>query len=147
MLTGRILVVGIGNPLRGDDGFGPALAQRLAGYPGILAIDAGTAPENHLGPLRRAEVDTILVVDSGCLGREPGEWEIVEQEEAFAPGFTTHAPSPALFLDYLRASTSARIVLLAVQAKSLTLGAPMTPRVQSTLDVLVRAIAEMASAP
>jgi len=32
------LLIGIGNPARGDDGLGPALAEALAGEPGLEAI-------------------------------------------------------------------------------------------------------------
>jgi len=41
-LTGRILVAGVGNVLRGDDGFGPAVVERLADLPsGVEVIETG----------------------------------------------------------------------------------------------------------
>ena len=41
-MTGRILVAGVGNVLRGDDGFGPAVVERLADLPsGVEVIETG----------------------------------------------------------------------------------------------------------
>ena len=44
----RVAVVGVGQRLRGDDGAGPAVAQRLAPLAdaALLVVDAGHAPEN-----------------------------------------------------------------------------------------------------
>jgi coenzyme F420 hydrogenase subunit delta len=77
------LVLGCGNELFGDDGFGPAVARRLAAAPGrptsMLALDAGTGVrvvlfDVLLSPVRPREV---VVVDAVDLGRTPGEvWEI-----------------------------------------------------------------------
>ena len=38
---GKVVIVGIGNLLRGDDGFGPALIERLSGNVEARCIDAG----------------------------------------------------------------------------------------------------------
>ena len=77
------LVLGCGNELFGDDGFGPAVARRLAAAPArpppMLALDAGTGVRTVLfdvllSPVRPRKV---VVVDAVDLGRTPGEvWEI-----------------------------------------------------------------------
>ena len=74
----RTLVLGCGNVLLGDDGFGPAVARRLgeiADAPaGLCALDVGTSVREVLfdvllGPVRPRRV---VVVDAVDLGREPG---------------------------------------------------------------------------
>ena len=81
------LVLGCGNELFGDDGFGPAVARRLremADAPrGVCALDVGTAVRQVLfdvvlGPVRPRR---IVVVDAVDLGREPGEVWSVEAGE------------------------------------------------------------------
>ena len=81
------LVVGCGNVLFGDDGFGPAVARRLGEVPeappGMCAIDVGTSVREVLfdvlvGPARPRRV---VVVDAVDMGREPGEvWSIAAGE-------------------------------------------------------------------
>jgi coenzyme F420 hydrogenase subunit delta len=79
----QTLVLGCGNELFGDDGFGPAVARRLREMPdaprGVCALDVGTAVREVLfdvllGPVRPRRV---VVVDAVDLSREPGEvWSI-----------------------------------------------------------------------
>lgn len=77
--TCDVLVLGCGNELFGDDGFGPAVARRLRETPGLpqgaCVLDVGTAARQVLfdvllGPVRPRRV---VVVDAVDMGREPGE--------------------------------------------------------------------------
>ena len=43
-ISGKTLLVGIGNNLRGDDGAGPALIEAIAGRVSAECINAGSAP-------------------------------------------------------------------------------------------------------
>jgi coenzyme F420 hydrogenase subunit delta len=86
-----VLVVGCGNDLFGDDGFGPAVARRLlSGWntysgpveppPGACVLDVGTAVRTVLfdvllGPVRPRRV---VVVDAVDMGRSPGEVWCIE---------------------------------------------------------------------
>ena len=77
------LVLGCGNELFGDDGFGPAVARRLCHRPGLpeslLALDVGTSVREVLfnvvlSPVRPRR---IVVVDAVDMGRSPGDvWTI-----------------------------------------------------------------------
>jgi hydrogenase maturation protease len=62
----KTLLVGLGNPLSGDDGFGPLVLKRLveAGPlpPGVTAVDAGTDLLNHIESFSR--YDCIVLVDA-----------------------------------------------------------------------------------
>jgi len=69
------LVLGLGNPLRGDDGVGPAVIEwlRQRGLPpGVVAVDGGTPGLDLVLMLegrRRA-----IIVDTAAMGRVAGEW-------------------------------------------------------------------------
>ena len=61
----RVIVIGCGNALRGDDAVGPEVIRRLQGGAipaGITCIDAGTAGIDVV--LAAAGVDWLIVVDS-----------------------------------------------------------------------------------
>lgn len=83
----QTLVLGCGNELFGDDGFGPAVARRLREMsdapPGLCALDVGTSVRQVLfdvllGPVRPPRV---VVVDAVDLGRQPGDvWSIEASE-------------------------------------------------------------------
>ena len=70
----RILVAGVGNVLRGDDGFGVAVAQRLLEREvptGVQVLDIGIGGI-HLVQELFAGADALVVVDAVDLGNNPG---------------------------------------------------------------------------
>lgn len=74
-----ILILGCGNILIGDDGFGPAVAQYLRGNftipDDICVFDAGTSVREILFDtvLSEKKPSKIVVVDAMDCAREPGE--------------------------------------------------------------------------
>ena len=69
------LVVGLGNPLRGDDGIGPRLASELARRqlpPGVRVIDGGSG---GLDLLRLWDGwPRVVIVDAADVAQEPGRF-------------------------------------------------------------------------
>lgn len=139
---GKTVVVGVGNPLRGDDGFGPALIARLQGASKGVCIDAGHAPENHLGRILKEKPDTILLVDVADLGLAPGEYRVLEPREILKTGLTTHEMSPRMLIEFLEKETRAEILMLGVQPQTLALGQAMSARLSDTLDEVEKLIHE-----
>ncbi len=78
-LDKRVLVLGCGNPLFGDDGFGPAAVDYFREHfdaPGdVMLIDAGIGVRNILFDVAIGEGKTrkIVIVDAVDAGRVPGE--------------------------------------------------------------------------
>ncbi len=138
ILKGKVVIVGIGNVLKGDDGFGPALIERLNGKMNALCIDAGTAPENYTGKIVKAEPDTILLVDAAHLDLEPGRYRILKPDEILKSGFTTHDMSPRMFMEYIGSRTKAAIYMLGIQPEKISLGDEMSETVKKTLDEIAR---------
>lgn len=79
----RILVLGIGNTLLTDDGFGVHVVNRISESrdlgPGILIRDGGTMGLSLLPDIE--DSDALIVVDAGELGAEPGELRVFRDAE------------------------------------------------------------------
>jgi hydrogenase maturation protease len=70
----RAIVACFGNVLRGDDGFGVAVAQRMRAAPlpdGVEVMEVGTGGI-HLVQELLDPVEVLVVVDAVDLGRRPG---------------------------------------------------------------------------
>src|SRR5271157_5475175 len=134
----RTLILGIGNPLRGDDGLGPALIKRLQGKGGAVMIDAGDAPENHLFAIAKANPQAIVILDTARLGSQPGQVALVEVDDLVMSEATTHNAPLALFTKSLRSLTSADLFILAVEPEDLGIGTRLSPGVGETLDCLAQ---------
>ncbi|MGB9723858.1 MAG: hydrogenase maturation protease [Chloroflexia bacterium] len=68
-----VLILGLGNPLRGDDGFGPAVVEALSRLDlpaGVEVLDGGTAGLGLLPTIAGRE--RLLVVDVAEMGRPAG---------------------------------------------------------------------------
>ena len=80
----KVLVAGVGNLLRGDDGFGVVVAERLetSGVPdGVRVLDFGIGGI-HLVQELLAGVDALVVVDAVDFGRPPGTVLVIRPEVA-----------------------------------------------------------------
>jgi hydrogenase maturation protease len=78
----RIVVAGMGNLLRHDDGFGVAVAQRLLALPipeGVTVMEVGIGGI-HMVQALFDKIDALIVVDAVDLGRAPGSVVVIEPE-------------------------------------------------------------------
>jgi len=140
----RAVLIGVGNSLRGDDGFGPALVQAVAeNIPQALCIDAGTVPENYVPVALRLRPDVILVADCTDWGGKPGEVALFSPGEVESLPFLTHGFPLSLVLEELLRRSQAEIKVLAVQGSRLTLGLPLSPPVAAVVDELAAGFAAL----
>ena len=142
ILKGKTVILGLGNTLRGDDGFGPALIERLKGNTQALCFDAGTAPENYAGKIAKENPDTVLIVDAAHLDLAPGSFRLLEGKDILKNGFTTHDMSPGMFMEHLSTQTKSKIYMLGVQPQNISLGSEMSDAVKKALDNIEKLITE-----
>ncbi len=85
------LVIGLGNPLRGDDGLGVRVVQMLAAQAlpsNVEVIDGGT---QGLGIVNLMEGwPRVIVVDAADVGRPPGQFVRFTLDEAHLLGNDRH---------------------------------------------------------
>lgn len=126
----RTLILGIGNRLKGDDGVGPFICDLIQDRVPSPVIDAGTAPENYLGPISRLEPEAILVLDAADLHAVPGCMALLERENLGWSGCSTHTTSLGFMLSTLARSQQIRFRLLGIQPVSVCLGEALSPPVR-----------------
>jgi len=97
ILSEKTCVVGIGNPLRGDDAVGPLVAEGLLageGPPeGISVVNAEDVLESHLFPVAESDAPNVLLIDAVRLeGAAPGSLVLgrLEELECADDGCSTH---------------------------------------------------------
>ena len=79
-MSPRVIVGCVGNVLRGDDGFGPAVAERLTGLPdGTEVVETGIGGIALLQELL-AGCDGLVLIDALDRGEEPGTVFLIEPE-------------------------------------------------------------------
>jgi coenzyme F420 hydrogenase subunit delta len=147
------LVLGCGNELFGDDGFGPAVARflgRRTDLPDSMAVlDAGTGVRQVLFDLLLSPVRPrrIVVVDAVDMGRAPGEvWRIEAEElpEAKCDDFSMHQLPTSNLLRELAELAGVEVSCLVAQVAGLPaevkpgLSAPAQQAVARAVEMILR---------
>ena len=80
-MTGRMLVAGVGNIFLGDDGFGVAVANRLAGadLPSWVQVADYGISGMHLAYDLADGYETAILVDTAQRGEAPGTLTVIEE--------------------------------------------------------------------
>ena len=117
LIQGRVLVMGVGNPCRGDDAAGSLLAQLISDVPGVRVIDAQDVPENYLRQVVGEEPDTVVLIDSVDLDSAPGSVALLDKDQVAGYWPSTHRVPLSLLMNYLERETHARIFLIAIQPR------------------------------
>ncbi len=136
IFKGKVVIVGIGNIMRRDDGFGPALINRIKDKTDALCIDAGPVPENYLGSIIKEKPDTILLVDAVHMEKRPGDYDVFRKQDILRGGFTTHNMSPVMIIEYLGKETNADIYMLGIQPQNVFFGDELSARLNRALREL-----------
>lgn len=148
-----VVVLCCGNVLFGDDGFGPAVAERINTSQAVpdwaVVIDAGTAVRELLFDMILSERQPRLavVVDAVNLGREPGEvFEISLSEipRIKVSEFSLHQAPTSNLLQELQEVGGMRIAVIACQVESIAeeMSSDISSVVTSAVDRAARLIAD-----
>jgi len=144
-IQGNTVVVGIGNPCRGDDAAGSLVARQIRDVPGVAAIDAQDVPENHWRQIVNQRPDTIILVDSVNLKSPPGSVAVLDKDQIAAHWPSTHRMPAGALMGFFERETHAHIFLIAIQPRQTEFMQSVSAEVQSSVagvaDVLNQVLA------
>lgn len=142
----RVVVAGVGNPIRMDDYLGVRIVQDLQGRvsESVYLIECETVPESYMPQIIDFSPTHILLIDAALLGSKPGTFKLVKPERLTAfPAFSTHIFPLRIFCEHLRKTTKAKIGLLLVEPQTSDFGEGLTPSVQAAVKEIVHALIEV----
>ena len=145
MADSRVVVVGVGNRQRGDDGAGPEVARRIAAGGVHEARESGGDPVALLDAWRAA--GAAVLVDAVRSGAPAGtihrfDASAVALPEALAGATSTHALGLAGAIELGRAlgQLPARVVVYGVEGERFEPGERLSPRVGAALGELIERV-------
>lgn len=145
------IILGIGNPLGGDDAVGSFVARRIsekrqgkagAERPGafppqdITAIDAGAAPESYTSIIRRNRPEQLVLVDASDMGLPPGSIRLLSPENIATSSFSTHSMPLSAFVSYV-SEFCGQVYIIGIQPERTTIGGKLSTIVQKSADRVV----------
>lgn len=139
----KLIVLGVGNELKCDDGVGPYIIKKLKestveNNDRLLFIDAQTVPENFTGKIRKENPTHLIIVDACLMGGEPGDMKIVDKDDFASIGISTHSMSLSFFVKYLERDTDFGIIFVGIEPESMDYADTPTLTVENTADEFIK---------
>nr|MDO8100259.1 hydrogenase maturation peptidase HycI [Candidatus Njordarchaeota archaeon] len=145
----RLLILGVGNHLKGDDAAGIEFARQLKRQVGfsskINIIEAGLAPENFTWVIRKFHPSHILIVDAAQMGMPPGSMRIVEKGEIAGFSFSTHNLSLSLLVSYIKKEFDSEVVMVGIEPSNLEFGETISKPVVDAVERLIGTLRQVLS--
>ncbi|MDH5437953.1 MAG: hydrogenase 3 maturation endopeptidase HyCI [Candidatus Bathyarchaeota archaeon] len=131
----RVVIAGVGNPLRKDDFVGVKIVRNLRNKvsEAVYLIECETVPESFIQPIEEFKPTHILVIDAALLNLKPCSSKFIEPTQlAEQTAISTHALPLQIFCEYLARTTGAEIALLVIQPKDASFGEGLTSELERT---------------
>ena len=142
-------LVGVGNPLRRDDGVGPWIVGAVRGAisgTSLRVIDAQDVPENFVHVIARDDCRNVVFIDAVTSEGPPGTVVFGPLADfAEAESYSTHKLALSLSGKFLE-SAGKKVFLLGVVPADLAFGVGLTAGVERTAASLRDIIRRAASA-
>jgi hydrogenase 3 maturation protease len=146
--VGRIVIAGIGNPIRMDDYVGVKIAQDLRGKVSdrVMLLECETVPESYVQQILDFDPTHLLLIDAAFLGLKPGEAKLVNPEQLVgSSAFSTHMLPLRIFCEYLRKELKISIALLLIEPKKTDFGEGLEPEISSSASKIAKILNKILS--
>jgi hydrogenase 3 maturation protease len=146
--AGRIVIAGIGNPIRMDDYVGVKIAQDLRGKVSgrVMLLECETVPESYVQQILDFDPTHLLLIDAALLGLKPGEAKLVNPEQLVgSSAFSTHMLPLRIFCEYLRKELKISIALLLIEPKKTDFGEGLEPEISSSASKIAKILNKILS--
>jgi hydrogenase 3 maturation protease len=145
----RVVVAGIGNPIRTDDFVGVKIVQDLTGKvsKNVCLIECETVPESFMQEIVDLKPSHVLLIDAAFIGLKSGETRLVFPEQVTDfPAITTHFLPLRIFCEYITKMTEANIALLLIEPENTKFGEGLTPTARKAAEKIIKIMLELFSA-
>lgn len=143
----RVVIAGIGNPMRRDDFVGVKIVEGLREKvsENVLLIECETVPESFIQQIIDFNPTHLMLIDAAIQGLKQGEWKLTDPKKlTTAPAYSTHALPLRVFCEQLLASAKVRIALLLIEPKETSFGEGFSPEIEVAAEnistILMRAL-------
>ena len=121
------------------------LGQKMPGQSGRkslicgewLVVEAGLAPENFSGTLRRFQPDLVILIDAADLGQSAGSVACLDWREACGFSVSTHSLPLNMLSAFLVSELDCLVIVLGIQPVQMGMGQPLSREVKLAVKEIV----------
>ena len=129
----RVVLVGIGNPMRHDDIVGLKVLEYLEGKiprSVLLLLPTETVPENYTGAIRDFKPTHVLLIDAANFNGALGETRIIQPNVIANTSVSTHSLPLHVLIGYIKKTICENVTLLGIQGLNIEMGEGLSPKVE-----------------
>jgi hydrogenase 3 maturation protease len=143
----RVVLVGVGNPMMGDDAVGPRIIELLQGknLENVLLINAESVPEAFVEQVVQHNPTHVLMLDVANFRGKPGEIRLISGEEIGGQAVSSHSLPLNIFISYIEESLGIKVLLLGIQPITIGLGEPISEPVGTSANFIVNTLCQILS--
>ncbi len=142
----RVVVAGIGNPIRRDDFVGVKIVQDLEERVSdkVSLLECETVPESFMQEIVDIKPSHVLLIDAAILGLKPGEIRLIYPEQVSDfPAITTHVLPLRIFCEYIAKMIKTKIALLLIEPENTDFGEGLTSITQDVAKKVVTVLRKL----
>lgn len=141
-LKGKVTIIGMGNPLKGDDNAGNIIVKKLmeivkSDKVNFLVVEEGI--ENFIGKIEKLKSNNIIIVDAVNFKGKIGEIRIFYPDQLMKNSTTTHSFS---LPDLLSIYNFKKCLIIGIQPGNLSFGTEISKEVKESIDKIVLLLAK-----
>jgi hydrogenase 3 maturation protease len=139
----KVVFVGIGNTLRGDDGIGCYFVEELSKKiknDKISFINAGLCVENYLSKIVKLNPEVVIFVDA-YRGEVEQPYLLLNKDEIQNLTFSTHNISLVIIIEFLEKDlTDTQFYILAIKPQSLKIQERISEETKKLVDTMIEGV-------
>jgi hydrogenase 3 maturation protease len=138
----RFAVMGVGNDLKGDDGVGFYVVDRLRkklGSDDFFMLIKTAMPEDHVREIKEFAPTLLIIVDAADFGKGTGSMKVINDYEISEAFISTHTTPLTIFLRLYNADQPVKspVTMIGIQRRSNEFGQQMCGQVRKAGDAVV----------
>ncbi len=141
----KIIILGVGKELRGDDALGPVLARRLDDRVAATVLDVQDVPENYAVRTSDMGAEVALILDAAQMHLPTGSVRLLVAADLPPVPGGSHRPSLEMFAAFVRLDGEVETFVLGIQPdmSRVGMGDEMSDEVCSAMDAVERVMVEV----
>jgi hydrogenase 3 maturation protease len=144
----RFAILGIGNDLKGDDGIGWYVVDKIKeklGKDDNLLLVKTSVPENHVKEISEFAPKMLIIIDAADFKKGPGSMKIIKESQITKSFVSTHTTPLTLFLRLYQADQLVKrpVLLIGIQRKSNDFGQLISRPVRKSGDRIAKLISKL----
>jgi len=132
----KLLFVGLGNPLKRDDGIGVYISNRLRHGINISVLTAEVSIENYVGKINSLRPDILVLIDCTDMKESPGIYKLLPVSAVEDITFNTHNISLKRLSEFFRMP----VYVLGIQPESVDFGEEISYLLLRVADKIIKLI-------